>query len=95
MGNYRLTEKAEEDLRRIWLYGLETFGVTQADIYFEQFFTRFEQIAAKLMLAPPVDNIREGYRRAICGVDSIYYRINDDAVEIMRILGRQDISGEL
>jgi toxin ParE1/3/4 len=38
-----------------------------------------------------VDDIREGYRRSVCGVDSIYYRIVGDTVEIMCILGQQDV----
>ena len=31
------------------------------------------------------------YRRSVCGVDSIYYRIVGNTVEIMRILGQQDV----
>lgn len=38
-----------------------------------------------------VDDIRKGYRRSVCGVDSIYYRVVDGTVEIMRILGQQDV----
>jgi len=38
-----------------------------------------------------VDYIKTGYRRAVCGVDSIYYKITDDIVEIMAIVGRQDL----
>ena len=37
-----------------------------------------------------VDFIKKGYRRCVCGVDSIYYRINKNTVEIMTIIGRQD-----
>ena len=39
--------------------------------------------------------IREGYRRSVCGADSIYYRINGDTVEIMNILGQQNINETL
>lgn len=42
-----------------------------------------------------VDHIREGYRRSVCGVDSIYYRQIDGAVEIMRVQGRQEASETL
>jgi toxin ParE1/3/4 len=42
-------------------------------------------------LYPAVDDIREGYRRSVCGVDSIYYRIEGETVEIMAIIGRQDV----
>ena len=38
-----------------------------------------------------VDYIKEDYRRCICGVDSIYYRIRNNEVEIMTIIGKQDL----
>lgn len=42
---------------------------------------------------PAVDEIRTGYRRSVCGVDSIYYRVMDDVVDTMRVLDRQDVEG--
>jgi len=91
MANYKLSLAAEEDLYRIWLRGVREFGEAQADKYYNAFIERFEQIAEQPYLYQPVDYIREGYRRSVCGVDSIYYRINDDIVEIMHIIGQQDI----
>jgi len=91
MANYRLTETAKEDLRRIYYYGMNQFGEAQADNYFDALFERFGQIAENPMLYPSVDYIRAGYRRSVCGVDSIFYRIVDNTVEIICILGRQDI----
>jgi toxin ParE1/3/4 len=38
-----------------------------------------------------VDDIRAGYRRSVCGIDSIYYRVQGDSVEIMAIIGQQDL----
>ena len=40
-----------------------------------------------------VEHIRRGYRRIVCGVDTIYFRLEGEMVEIMRVLGRQDITG--
>ena len=91
MGTYRLTENAKEDLRRIYRRGLRAYGEAQADDYYHALFDRFEQIADQPLLYPAVDEIREGYRRSVCGVDSIYYRIAGDTVEIMAIIGRQDV----
>jgi toxin ParE1/3/4 len=75
MGTYRLSENAGEDLRRIYRRGLREYGEVQADRYYNALFDRFEQIAAQPFLYQTVDNIREGYRRSVCGVDSIYYRM--------------------
>jgi toxin ParE1/3/4 len=91
MGTYRLSEQAKDDLRRIYRRGLREYGEAQADDYYHALFDRFEQIAAQPLLYPAVDEIREGYRRSVCGVDSIYYRIAGDTVEIMAIIGRQDV----
>jgi toxin ParE1/3/4 len=91
MGSYRLTEAAKEDLRRIYRYGVIQFGEAQVDNYFDALFERFEQIAESPLLYPTLDYIRAGYRRSVCGVDSIFYRIVDSAVEIISILSRQDI----
>ena len=91
MGSYRLNENAKLDLKRIYLHGLHLYGEAQADKYFNEFFEKFEQIAEQPLIYPTVDEIYLGYRRSVCGVDSIYYRISsDNLVEIMAILGQQD-----
>ena len=91
MANYRLSNQAKEDLIRIHHYGIERFGITQADKYFETFFEYFDLIASNPFSFESVDYIRKGYRRCVCGVDSIYFRIEDDHVEIITIIGRQDL----
>ena len=91
MGHYRLSENAKEDLKRIYRRGLREYGEAQADKYYNAFFDRFEQIAEKPLLYQVFADIREGYRRSVCGVDSIYYRIAEETVEIMAIIGQQDL----
>ncbi|WP_310991046.1 type II toxin-antitoxin system RelE/ParE family toxin [Aequorivita marina] len=95
MTNYKLSNLAKEDLIRIHHYGVKKIGLTQADIYFNSFFEYFEIIAKQPFSFESVDFIKEGYRRCVCGSDSIYYKINDDIVEIMAIIGRQDLNNIL
>ena len=95
MVNYRLTEDAKEDLRRIYRYGVIKFGEAQADLYYDTMFSHFEQIADNPYLYQAVDHIRKGYRRSVFGADSIFYRVVDDTVEIISILGRQDFDSLL
>ena len=90
MGKYRLSNVAKEDLIRIHQYGVKQFGMKQADRYFDSFFEHFELIAKNPQSFESVDFIKPGYRRCVCGVDSIYYKITEDVVEIMTIVGRQD-----
>jgi toxin ParE1/3/4 len=92
MIKYKLSNEAKEDLIRIHQYGIKKFGVNQADKYFNSLFDHFEIIAKRPLSFEAVDFIKPGYRRCVCGVDSIYFRMSDDSVEIMTIIGRQDLN---
>ena len=91
MGSYKLSVDAQTDLIRIHQRGVHQYGEAQADKYYYDFIERFEQLAEQPYLYQAVDDIREGYRRSVCGVDSIYFRVDGDTVEIMSILGQQDV----
>jgi toxin ParE1/3/4 len=95
MAHYRLSNEAKNDLVRIHQYGVKQFGLAQADKYFESFFQYFDLIAERPYSFESVDYLKNGYRRCVCGVDSIFFRINEDSVEIMAIVGRQDLSNIL
>jgi toxin ParE1/3/4 len=95
MAKYKLSNVAREDLIRIHHYGVEKFGMAQADKYFDSFFAYFDVIAEHPLSFESVDFIKSGYRRCVCGSDCIYYKINDGTVEIMAIIGRQDLKNVL
>ncbi|MEQ8246281.1 MAG: type II toxin-antitoxin system RelE/ParE family toxin [Alphaproteobacteria bacterium] len=90
MARYRLTVAADSDLSDIALYGIETFGAERAERYLKDIERRFEDLAAAPYLYPAIDHIRPGYRRSVCGVHSIYYRLDGEDVEIVRVLRSQD-----
>ena len=92
MSNYKLSNVAKEDLIRIHHYGVKIFGVTQADKYFDSFFEYFEIIAQRPFSFESTDYIKIGYRPCVCSSDSIYFKVNNDIVEIMAIVGRQDLN---
>jgi len=92
MAKYRLSNEAKNDLIRIHHYGVQKFGMTQADKYFESFFEYFDIISQRPFSFESVDYIKKDYRRCVCGIDSIYYKINNNVVEIMAIVGRQDLN---
>ena len=95
MAEFRLSNTAKEDLIRIHHYGIKKFGITQADKYFDSFFEHFEIIAQRPFSFESVDFIKKGYRRCVCGSDSIYFKINEDIIDIMAIVGRQDLDNIL
>ena len=92
MGTYRLSEEAKDDLIGIHQFGVREFGVARADDYFWQLVQRFEVLADTPLLYQEVADIRAGYRRSVCGQHAIYYRVEDDGVEIMAIIRSQDLS---
>ncbi|MDA3894309.1 MAG: type II toxin-antitoxin system RelE/ParE family toxin [Salinivirgaceae bacterium] len=92
MAKYKLSNVAKEDLIRIHHFGVNKFGTKQADKYFDAFFEYFDIIAERPFSFEAVDYLREGYRRCVCGSDSIYFRVIEDIVEIMAIVGRQDLN---
>jgi len=83
MAEYKLSNEARE--------GVKKFGMAQADKYYNTFFEYFDIIAQQPFSFESIDYIRKGYRRCVCGSDSIYYRISNGIVEIMAIVGRQDL----
>ena len=95
MSKYRLSNDAKDDLIRIHRYGVKKFGIQQADKYFEMFFEYFNIIAKRPYSFESVEYIKEGYRRCVCGSDSIYYKINNETVDIMAIVGKQDLKNML
>lgn len=88
---YQLANAAKEDLRRIYEYGVIHYGEQAAETYYRGFFKTFTEIAEDPLRFPSVEHIRLGYRRAVYGVDSIYFRLHEQKVEIMAILGGQDL----
>ena len=90
MASYRLSEKADEDLSRLYEYGVIHYGQDRADRYYDGLIERFEHLTENPRLWPAVDHIRPGYRRSVYERHSIYYRIDQDEIVIVRILGQQD-----
>ena len=91
MYSYFLSSDAKEDLRRIYYYGVITFGVKQADKYFNLLHDSFDKIEENPFLFPSANEIKKGYRYCVCGVDTIYYKIESNTqIEIITIIGKQD-----
>jgi len=95
MAEYKLSNEAKEDLIRIHHFGVEKFGIVQADKYFDSLFDSFEIIAQRPFSFESVETIKEDYRRCPCGSETVYYRISDHMIEIMAIVGMQDLKNLL
>ena len=87
---YRISEAAEDDLFSIAEYGDIHYGEAQSDLYGQGLEQRFAQIAEQPYLYQSVDHIKPGYRRSNYRAHQIYYRMTDQGIEIMRIIGKQN-----
>jgi toxin ParE1/3/4 len=91
--NLKISAGADSDLDLIYEYGFRQWGEEKADIYYDGLINHFSQLCDNPFIYAAVDEIRVGYRRSVCGMHSVYYRITNDDVEIMAIIGKQDTKG--
>ncbi len=87
MAEYKLTNKAVEDLSEIWDYTFEIWSEKQADKYFNELISNCQEIAEN----PDLGKNYEGISTQLLGIKAnrhiIFYRtLNKDYVEITRIL---------
>jgi toxin ParE1/3/4 len=97
MAEYRLTNKAVEDLNEIWVYTFEHWSEEQADKYYEMILEFCKNIAEK----PDLGRNYEGIRTDLFGLKVnrhiIFYRIiKTNLIEISRILHqRMDLKNRI
>ncbi len=91
MARFKISNLAQEDIIRVHQYGLLHYGEKIADDYITLLFEYFETIASNPTAFEAVDFIKSGYRRCPCKSNTIYYRLTNGVVEIMTIVGAQDL----
>lgn len=87
MAEYKLTNKAVEDLSKIWDYTFEVWSEKQADKYYGELISSCQEIAEH----PDMGKFYEGISKQLFGMNTnrhiIFYRtLNENYVEITRIL---------
>tara|TARA_R110001592_G_scaffold37916_1_gene125818 strand:+ start:302 stop:601 length:300 start_codon:yes stop_codon:yes gene_type:complete len=87
MAQYKLTNKAVEDLSKIWDYTFEVWSEQQADKYYDGLISNCQEIAEN----PDFGKNYDGISKQLLGVKAnrhiIFYRtLNENYVEITRIL---------
>ena len=88
MANYILSKKAQEDLRKIWYFTVDTWSEKQADIYFNSLIQSLDSIADDPnSVGRSYEEVRTGYRGLRSGRHIIFYRIQKNGkARIIRIL---------
>ena len=90
-GGFRLAPQAETDLEDIWLHGATEWSPEQADRYLDGLVAVFELLCAMPRIARERTEFAPPVRIHPTGPHLIVYRIVDDHLDILRVLGgRQD-----
>jgi len=94
---YRISEKAINDLEKIWLYTYKKWSKEQADRYHNLIIDEIEFMVNNCNLSRKVDYIREGYKMTKVKSHLIFAKKTaDDVIEIVRILHQKmDIENRL
>ncbi|MGV3459560.1 MAG: type II toxin-antitoxin system RelE/ParE family toxin [Flavobacterium sp.] len=97
MRNYRISEKAFNDLENIWLYTVEAWSAEQADRYYNLIIEEIKYIASNFESGRNMDYIKKDYRAANVKSHIIFYKkASDDVIEIVRVLHQaMDIKNKL
>jgi toxin ParE1/3/4 len=87
MAEYKLTNKAVEDLSKIWDYTFEVWSENEADKYYEELISNCQEIAEN----PDLGKSYEGISKQLLGMKAnrhiIFYRtLSENFFEITRIL---------
>lgn len=92
MADYKLRISifAEQDLIDMYLSGTQRWGKQQAVLYYNLLCEHLESLCENPFLYPSVDDIRKGYRRSVFRRHAVYYKLGEDTIDIMGVLGRQD-----
>ncbi|WP_312090778.1 type II toxin-antitoxin system RelE/ParE family toxin [Chryseobacterium sp.] len=90
MANYFLTNKAVEDLSKIYEYTFNFWSENQADKYYEELIDFFQMLAENPNIGKNYSEIDLEIFGFLANKHIIFYRIlNEQEIEIDRILGAE------
>ena len=82
---------AKADLKDIYQYGLRQWGQAQSDSYLENLKDHFWSLTEQPLMGVERPELLPGVRSLPIESHTLFYRVNTDTVEIIRVLhGRQD-----
>ena len=86
MTAWHLTPRAATDLEDIADYTIRSWGSTQARSYLLKIRDAFSALATMPHLGRACDDVVPGYRQHQIGSHIIFYRLNGEIIDIIRIL---------
>lgn len=97
MARYILTNKAVEDLSKIWEYTYEVWSESQADKYYDLMISSFQEIVQNPGLGKNYTEIDSAILGLRVGKHIVFYRlVKSSDIEIVRILHhRMDLKSRM
>ena len=86
MSGFVLSPLAQADIDGIWDYTADHWNEQQADAYVGVIRAAIERVAKRPQLGRACDKLRAGYRRIDAGSHVVFFRVNGDVAEVIRIL---------
>ena len=86
MARYALSPAAQADLESIWDYSRRHWGEAQAETYTRSIQAACEALAEGTLVSRSAEEVRAGYRKVAVGSHVMFFRVQADVVEIVRIL---------
>ena len=88
MGVYKISGKAEIDLTKMYEYGIETFGLKQAQTYLLGMHTVFQVLADNANLGRDASGFVLLLKRFSYKSHTIFYLVTDIDILIVRVLNQ-------
>ena len=82
---FRITPRAEQDLKNIGRYTLKMWGRDQRDVYLRAIDRRFAWLAERPERGRHRPEVREGYHSYLQGSHVVFYLIGDGGIDIIGI----------
>ena len=86
MSGYVLTPRACVDLKAIWNYTADRWGIEQADRYLRQLKHAMETIASDPRKGHRCDHIRPGYCKYSVASHMLFFRLHNNGIVVIRVL---------
>lgn len=89
MTNVSIRPLAEEDLIHIWQYSYKQWGEERADCYLDDLYDAMQSISEFEFLGMSLDELPKEYRYLKINNHYIFYIVDDEAIEVIRVLGEE------
>ena len=92
MSATRSSEEAQADLDTILLYSMDKWGVVRAFDHMTDMDHRMQLLAGRELPGVRADDVAQGLRRQVSGSHVIWFRVEGDALRVVRVLhGARDV----